>query len=215
MMSWILATAFLCWVSPMHQQTMIRLAPRTISAACRICSLERPESPIIVSHGAFRSWEINASYPSVKSRMKSWSKTLPGRRSSSSSSSFISPWKKAMSPFILTGSQRSESWVPRPKRNRGMRSGWRRSWGFLNRNAPVSGRGFTNTILHPFSFAFCSAVSIRGWLVPGFWPAMMIASAISRSCSFTQPLPMPIIGGSATLVDSWHMLEQSGRLLVP
>ncbi len=44
---------------------------------------------------------------------------------------------------------------------------------------------------------------------------MMIASAISRSCSFTHPLPMPIIGGRATLVDSWHMLEQSGRLFVP
>ena len=26
---------------------------------------------------------------------------------------------------------------------------------------------------------------------------------------------MPITSASATLVDSWHMLEQSGRLLVP
>ena len=26
---------------------------------------------------------------------------------------------------------------------------------------------------------------------------------------------MPIVSASATEVDSWHMLEQSGRLLVP
>ena len=29
------------------------------------------------------------------------------------------------------------------------------------------------------------------------------------------PLPMPIVSLSATAVDSWHMFEQSGRLLVP
>ena len=31
----------------------------------------------------------------------------------------------------------------------------------------------------------------------------------------TLPLPMPIASARATLVDSWHMLEQSGRLFVP
>jgi hypothetical protein len=31
----------------------------------------------------------------------------------------------------------------------------------------------------------------------------------------TVPLPMPIDCGRPTLVDSWHMLEQSGKLLVP
>ena len=29
------------------------------------------------------------------------------------------------------------------------------------------------------------------------------------------PLPMPMVSASATEVDSWHMFEQSGRLLVP
>ena len=31
----------------------------------------------------------------------------------------------------------------------------------------------------------------------------------------TLPLPMPITSASATEVDSWHMFEQSGMLLVP
>ena len=70
-------------------------------------------------------------------------------------------------------------------------------------------------ILAPFRFAFSSAVSIRGWLVPGFWPAITISSASWMSSRLTEPLPMPITSASATDVDSWHMFEQSGRLLVP
>jgi hypothetical protein len=31
----------------------------------------------------------------------------------------------------------------------------------------------------------------------------------------TVPLPMPMVSVSAAPEDSWHMLEQSGRLLVP
>ena len=31
----------------------------------------------------------------------------------------------------------------------------------------------------------------------------------------TEALPMPMLSARATLVDSWHMLEQSGRLFVP
>ena len=120
-----------------------------------------------------------------------------------------------MSPLILTGSQRSDIWVPRPNTKRGMRSGCSRSWGFLNRMDPVSGIGLTATILQPRSLALCSGVSILGWLVPGFWPMTKMASARSKSLSFTQAFPIPIIGGSATLVDSWHMFEQSGRLFVP
>ena len=30
----------------------------------------------------------------------------------------------------------------------------------------------------PFLLAFSSAVSIRGWLVPGFWPTITISSAV-------------------------------------
>ena len=56
---------------------------------------------------------------------------------------------------------------------------------------------------------------MRGWLVPGFWPAMTMSSASWMSCRLTDPLPMPMLSASATEVDSWHMFEQSGRLLVP
>ena len=35
------------------------------------------------------------------------------------------------------------------------------------------------------------------------------------SSTVTEPLPMPIASINAVPDDSWHMLEQSGRLLVP
>ena len=35
------------------------------------------------------------------------------------------------------------------------------------------------------------------------------------SSSVTLPLPIPIVSVSAEPEDSWHMFEQSGRLLVP
>jgi hypothetical protein len=42
-----------------------------------------------------------------------------------------------------------------------------------------------------------------------------IASACSKSSSVTVPLPTPIDWARPTLVASWHMFEQSGKLLVP
>ncbi len=63
--------------------------------------------------------------------------------------------------------------------------------------------------------AFSSTDSMRGWLVPGFWPAMRIRSACSRSVTDTEPLPMPMVSDRAVPEDSWHMFEQSGMLLVP
>ncbi|SKU63553.1 Uncharacterised protein [Mycobacteroides abscessus subsp. abscessus] len=44
---------------------------------------------------------------------------------------------------------------------------------------------------------------------------MRITSACSISGTDTEPLPIPIESVSAVPDDSWHMLEQSGRLLVP
>ena len=70
-------------------------------------------------------------------------------------------------------------------------------------------------IFAPLALAFASTDSIRGWLVPGFCPAMTIRSAVSMSVTVTEPLPMPIESVSAVPEDSWHMFEQSGRLLVP
>ena len=81
--------------------------------------------------------------------------------------------------------------------------------------SPGSASGLTLTMRHPRFAARCSVVSIRGWLVPGFWPITKIASAASKSSSVTVPLPIPIACDSPTPLDSWHMFEQSGRLFVP
>ena len=70
-------------------------------------------------------------------------------------------------------------------------------------------------IFAPRSLASSSADSIRGWLVPGFWPASTSSDAACTSSRVTLALPIPIVSASATEVDSWHMLEQSGRLFVP
>ncbi len=43
----------------------------------------------------------------------------------------------------------------------------------------------------------------------------MMSSQLSKSSSDTVPLPIPIERGKATLVGSWHMFEQSGKLFVP
>ena len=67
----------------------------------------------------------------------------------------------------------------------------------------------------PFFLAFSSALSMRGWFVPGFCPATKMRPAVSRSFRLTEPLPMPMVSTRADPEDSWHMFEQSGRLLVP
>ena len=87
--------------------------------------------------------------------------------------------------------------------------------GFLNLMSPASGSGLTETTTAPLFLAFCRALSMRGWLVPGFWPATTMSSASCRSSSDTEPLPTPMVCPSAEPEDSWHMFEQSGRLLVP
>ena len=88
-------------------------------------------------------------------------------------------------------------------------------WGFSKRMRPASGSGFTAMIFAPRSFAFSSALNMRGWFVPGFCPATISRSASCMSVIETVPLPMPRVWVSADPLDSWHMLEQSGRLFVP
>ena len=44
---------------------------------------------------------------------------------------------------------------------------------------------------------------------------MMISSDLPKSSYEMVLLPMPKVSPIAQPVDSWHMLEQSGRLLVP
>ncbi len=87
--------------------------------------------------------------------------------------------------------------------------------GFLKRISPASGSGLIDRILAPLRLACSRAVNIRGWLVPGFCPLITIRLAPCTSSRLTEPLPMPMASASATEVDSWHMFEQSGRLLVP
>ncbi|MCY1247511.1 hypothetical protein D9M72_608500 [compost metagenome] len=87
--------------------------------------------------------------------------------------------------------------------------------GSLKLNSPASGSGFTATTLPPLSLHSFSAESIRGWLVPGFCPTTKMSSESWMSSRETVPLPMPMVGFSADPDDSWHMFEQSGRLLVP
>ena len=51
--------------------------------------------------------------------------------------------------------------------------------------------------------------------MPGFCPQIMMQSAKAMSASVTVPFGTPMLFGIATDVVSWHMLEQSGKLLVP
>ena len=88
--------------------------------------------------------------------------------------------------------------------------------GFLNRISPASGSGLTATIVAPRRLAFSSAVSMRGWLVPGFWPDDDDQVGLVR-CPRARPCPCRCRSSRSapTPDDSWHMFEQSGRLLVP
>ena len=81
--------------------------------------------------------------------------------------------------------------------------------------SPGSGNGLTAMMVAPLRFAFSSATSMRGWLLPGFCPATISRSALWMSSIETVPLPMPIVSVRAEPLDSWHMFEQSGRLFVP
>ena len=87
--------------------------------------------------------------------------------------------------------------------------------GSWKRSKPRSFKGLMATILPPRSETSRKVPNIRGWLVPGLCPKLKIASAISKSSKVTVPLPKPIESRKPTLVVSWHILEQSGKLLVP
>jgi len=63
--------------------------------------------------------------------------------------------------------------------------------------------------------ASCSGCSMRGLLVPTFWPKKKMQSVFSKSSRSTVPTETPMLSGNATEVLSWHMLEESGRLFVP
>ncbi|MNV41984.1 hypothetical protein D3C71_1336410 [compost metagenome] len=88
-------------------------------------------------------------------------------------------------------------------------------WGLAKRSRATSFKLLKVTIWHPWRAALRRAFIMRGWLVPGFWPKTKMALAASKSSSTTVPLPIPTDWMSPTPLASWHMLEQSGKLLVP
>lgn len=83
------------------------------------------------------------------------------------------------------------------------------------RVAAASISGLTCTIRAPRRCAAASGVSILGALEAALTPKRKSASAASQSFRSTVPLPVPSDAVSARPLASWHMLEQSGRLLVP
>ncbi|MCY1177475.1 hypothetical protein D9M73_177850 [compost metagenome] len=87
--------------------------------------------------------------------------------------------------------------------------------GCWKRSSPRSFSGLMQTTWAPRSTASRSGSSMRGWLVPGFWPMTKIASACSRSWNTTVPLPTPRVSVMPAPLASWPMFEQSGKLLVP
>jgi hypothetical protein len=56
---------------------------------------------------------------------------------------------------------------------------------------------------------------MRGAFVPMLWPMMKMQSVFSKSSSCTVPTGTPMLLGRPAEVLSWHMLELSGRLLLP
>ena len=87
--------------------------------------------------------------------------------------------------------------------------------GASKRSSARSLSGLNTMIGTPRRAALRSEVIIRGWLVPGLCPIERIRSVWSKSSSVTVALPMPMARGRPTDVASWHMFEQSGKLLVP
>ena len=192
----IVATALRCWVSPIAQQTTMLRAATTSSTNASIASRV---SPVIGSRSAKSSLlqaAAAASKPSQYVSMNSRSRTVPGAASSRSSRIRFTALNSARSPFTRTGRYWSASFVPGPASPRAV-------CGLRNLIRPASGSGLIATMRAPRRFAASSAVSMRGWLVPGFCPTMTMSSAWSAmSTSRTVPLPMPNVWLSAKPLDS-------------
>ena len=100
------------------------------------------------------------------------------------------PLSSATSPLIRTCKKRSARGVPSPTQAS-------TSCGCLKFVIPASGSGLMWISLQPLRFARSRAVSIRGWLVPGFCPITKIAWARSKSSRVTVPFPAPIVSDNA------------------
>ena len=162
--SLMVATALRCWVMPIAQQMTVAGESRNMPAASSICVAVRPVACDDAVPVERRTCSAQSSKPTVWRSMKSWSSA------SHSTSSAPIAWNSARSPLTRIGRCRSARSVPTPESPRGV-------CGLSNRMSPASGSGLTATIVAPLCFAFSRAVSIRGWLVPGFWPTMTISLA--------------------------------------
>ena len=87
--------------------------------------------------------------------------------------------------------------------------------GLMNSINPFSRTGLNVMISTPRFAASSKGCRNRGLFDPGFWPKKNIASDFARSSKTTVPTPTPIVFLRATDVVSWHMFEESGRLLFP
>ena len=87
--------------------------------------------------------------------------------------------------------------------------------GTMTRVAAPSTSGFTCTTEPPRRITSTREVSRRGVFDAALEPISTIRSVRSRSERSTVPFLVPIEASSARPLASWHMLEQSGRLLVP
>lgn len=92
---------------------------------------------------------------------------------------------------------------------------WSISCGTIVPLVAPSMSGLMCTTFAPRRWASARAVIMRGALDPAFTPMISSSSASSQSCRSAVPLPVPREAVSARPEASWHMLEQSGRLLVP
>ena len=184
-----IGTECLCCVSPIAQQTMVAFEVRTASPTRRSAFSGSPVAATRSGHEASVIAFSYSSKPLVCSAMNAWSSTPPVDASASSRCLPIA-WKSAWSPPRRICTNSSASFVP-PKATP------RTVCGFSNRMSPASGSGLTAMIVAPLRFAFSSALSMRGWFVPGFCPATISRSASWTSSIETVPLPMPIVSVSA------------------
>ena len=89
--------------------------------------------------------------------------------------------------------------------------------GCLNRISPASGSGLTAMMCPPLRLVSSSAVNIRGMLAPGLMPddEDQVGLVVMSSRPHGALADPEASHCSAAPLDSWHMLLQSGRLLVP
>ncbi len=133
----------------------------------------------------------------------------PGVASAASRISRLIAWKRARSPLIRTWRKRSASSVPRPSMPDGR-------CGLRKRISPASGSGLIATIRAPRRLRLLERAQHARVVGAGVLADDQQQVGVRR-CPRARPmpLPMPIVSVRAQPLDSWHMFEQSGRLLVP